>query len=145
MSSRVLHTPSELVEWMGHLGEQGFPMTVSFTDGAVRSNPQNRTIHMWFGEIAKQTHESTDQVKRECKFYQGCPILMEDDPQFVAFINNLSGLTVEQKIAAMDYVAVTSIMTTPQMQRMCDAVHRKYAAQGIRLTDPELRKYEAAQ
>jgi len=33
-------------------------------------------------------------------------------------------------------------MTTKQLGAMCDAVQRKYVSQGIRLTDPEARKYE---
>ena len=118
------------------------PFTLSVSEGKLRTLSQNALLHKWFGEIAKQTNESADQVKRECKFYQGCPILMAEDPAFVAFVANLSRLTVEEKIAAMDYVSVTSVMTTKQLSAMCDAVHRKYVAQGIRLTDPEARKYE---
>jgi len=113
------------------------PFTLTMREGKVRSLSQNALLHKWFGEIAKQTHSTADQVKRECKFYQGCPILMADDPQFVAFLSNLKELTVEQKIAAMDYVAVTSSMNTAQLSAMCDAVMAKYLPQGVRLTIPE--------
>lgn len=140
MPSRVLHNAMDLVEWLNFLGKQSYPMTVTQRDGEKRSPNQNATIHMWFGEIAEQTNESADQVKRECKFYQGCPILMAEDPQFVAFIGNLAHLTIEEKIASMDYVSVTSVMTTKQLSKMCDAVYRKYSTQGIRLTDPDARK-----
>ena len=67
---------------------------------------------------------------------------MAEDPQFVKFVENLSHLTVEEKIAAMDYVAVTSVMDTKQLGRFADAVQRKYLGQGLRLTDPEAQKYE---
>ena len=109
----------------------------------MRTLSQNALIHMWFGQIAKQTHSSADQVKRECKFYQGCPILMAEDPQFAEFVRNLSHMTTEQKIAAMDYVSVTSVMTPKQCVQMADAIRAKYLPQGIRLTDPDARKYEA--
>lgn len=140
MTTRHAITPQEA----GRIAEfvEGFPLpfTLNISEGKPRTLSQNALLHKWIGEIAKQTHESTDQVKRECKFYQGCPILMADDPAFVAFIRNISHLTVEQKIAAMDYVAVTSVMSTKQLSAMCDAVARKYRSQGVILTDPEGRE-----
>tara|TARA_R100000750_G_C2265981_1_gene65638 strand:+ start:62 stop:481 length:420 start_codon:yes stop_codon:yes gene_type:complete len=123
-----------LAEWVEGLP---IPFTLTMREGKVRSLSQNALLHKWFGEIAKQTHSTADQVKRECKFYQGCPILMADDPQFVAFLSHLKNLTVEQKIAAMDYISVTSVMNTKQLSAMCDAVEAKYLPQGIRLSQPE--------
>lgn len=123
-----------LAEWVEGLP---VPFTLTYREGKVRSLSQNALLHKWFGEIAKQTHSTADQVKRECKFYQGCPILMADDPQFVAFLSNLKSLTIEQKIAAMDYISVTSVMNTKQLSAMCDAVEAKYLPQGVRLTRPE--------
>lgn len=123
-----------LAEWVEGLP---IPFTLTMREGKVRSLSQNALLHKWFGEIARQTHSTADQVKRECKFYQGCPILMADDPQFVAFLSHLKNLTVEQKIAAMDYISVTSVMNTKQLSAMCDAVEAKYLPQGIRLTQPE--------
>ena len=125
-----------LAEWVEGLTP---PFTLTMREGKVRSLSQNALLHKWFGEIARQTHSTADQVKRECKFYQGCPILMADDPQFVAFLSNLKSLTVEQKIAAMDYISVTSVMNTKQLSAMCDAVEAKYLPQGIRLTHPPER------
>jgi len=144
MLRRVLNTADDLVKLLPVIGQQGYPVTLSWALGDKRSLSQNALIHMWFGEIAKQTNESADQIKRECKFYQGCPILMAESPEFAAFAENLAHLTTEEKIASMDFVAVTSVMTAPQLGRMCDAVQRKYATQGIRLTDPEMQKYEGA-
>lgn len=123
-----------LAEWVEGLP---IPFTLTMREGKVRSLSQNALLHKWFGEIARQTHSTADQVKRECKFYQGCPILMADDPQFVAFLSHLKSLTIEQKIAAMDYISVTSVMNTKQLSAMCDAVEAKYLPQGIRLSQPE--------
>lgn len=141
---RTATTPQQagrIAEWVEGLP---LPFTMTVSEGKARSLSQNALIHKWFSEIAAQTHSSADQVKRECKLYQGCPILMADDPAFVSFIRNLSGLTVEEKIAAMDYVSVTSVMTTKQLKQFGDAVQAKYLPQAIRLTDPEARKYEGA-
>lgn len=125
-----------LAEWVEGLP---IPFTLTMREGKARSLSQNALLHKWFGEIAKQTHSTADQVKRECKFYQGCPILMAEDAQFVAFLGHLKSLTVEQKIAAMDYISVTSVMNTKQLSAMCDAVEAKYLPQGIRLTQPPER------
>jgi hypothetical protein len=113
------------------------PFTLTFKAGKIRTNDQNALIHKWFGEIAKQTHSAIDQVKRECKLKQGCPILMADDPAFCAFLKHLKNLTYEQKLEAMDYVSVTSAMTTKQLSQMGDAMRAKYLPQGIHMTDPE--------
>jgi hypothetical protein len=136
---RAATTPEQagrLAEWVEGMP---LPFTLTMKEGKVRTLSQNALLHKWFGEIAKQTHSTADQVKRECKFYQGCPILMADDPQFVAFLSNLKNLTVEEKIAAMDYISVTSVMTTKQLSAMCDAVEAKYLPQGVRLTQPEAK------
>ena len=136
---RSATTPEQagrLAEWVEGMP---IPFTLTVKEGKVRTLSQNALLHKWFGEIAKQTHDTADQVKRECKFYQGCPILMADDPQFVAFLSNLKNLTVEEKIAAMDYISVTSVMTTKQLSAMCDAVEAKYLPQGVRLTQPEAK------
>lgn len=135
-----------MVALFARLGEMPHPFSVEVRAGLKkpRSLSQNQLIHMWFGEIAKQTHASADQVKRECKFYQGCPILIGEDEQFADFARNLSHLTTEEKIAAMDYVSVTSVMSASQLSRMCDAVSLKYRPQGVNLTDPEALKYRGA-
>lgn len=123
-----------LAEWVEGLPT---PFTLTFRAGKIRTNDQNALVHRWFADIAKQTHSAIDQVKRECKFYQGCPILMADDPLFCAFLKHLKDLTLEEKIAAMDYVSVTSVMTTKQLSQMGDAMRAKYLPQGIHMTDPE--------
>lgn len=128
------------IEWSNRWG---YPFTATISDEEEsRTQQQNRLIHRWFNDIAMQTNDSADQVKRECKFYQGCPILIAEDEQFAAFVKKLSHLTIEEKVAAMDFVSVTSAMSVKQLGRMMDAIALKYRPQGIRLTDPEMRKYE---
>lgn len=114
-----------------------FPFWVSILKSDNRTKQQNRYIHKLFGVIAKQTSESTDQIKRECKYYQGCPILMAERPAFADFVRTFAHFTVEQKIAAMDFVSVTSVMNIDQLCRMTDAVFRKYTEQGLVLPIPE--------
>lgn len=139
MTGFVVRTPDDWMRFAHFVSAMEYPYRLTATKG-VRTLSQNAIFHKWVGEIAAQTHCTADQVKRECKFYQGCPILMAENPEFVAFIGNLRHLTTEEKIAAMDYVAVTSVMDTKQMAKMCDAVQAKYLPQGIVLTNPEAGK-----
>jgi hypothetical protein len=118
------------------------PFTVSWTEGGKRSLDQNALMWRWNDEIAKHFGDRTaDDVHRENKLLIGCRILVRDDPDFAEFVTNLSGLTYEQKLQAMDYLAVTSIMTTRQLSEFMDTVHRKFSQQGVMLTDPDMLKY----
>ena len=83
MQTRSVMTREQSDALIAYLAALPMPFTVNVREGKVRSLSQNALLHKWFGEIAAQTHSSADQVKRECKFYQGCPILMADDPRFV--------------------------------------------------------------
>ena len=73
-----------------------FTLTVKGRQGAdaFAERPSTQVVR---GNCQADPRNTADQVKRECKFYQGCPILMADDPQFVAFLSNLKNLTVEEK------------------------------------------------
>lgn len=147
MGSRVLHTPSDLVEWFTHLGGQSYPMTVSHTKGEKRTNPQNKTIHMWYGEAATKLGDTTaEDVRAECKLQFGVPILRRDDAAFLLeYDANFKPFPYETKrklFKALD-PAITSRMTVKQLTEYMDAMRKHFAQAGVFLTDPELRKYEA--
>ena len=107
-----------------------------------RTLSQNALIHKWFGEIATQTNESVDEVKLDCKGYQGVPMLLAEDQEFAEFYEKFRAMypDAEQRRKALKWVPVTSIMTTSQLGRFADAVFREYSQQGIRLTVPEDQK-----
>lgn len=112
------------------------PATFSWKEGVVRTNPQNNTIWKWNTEIANWRGDVTpDDVHRENKLMIGCPILM-DDPEFNEFVQQLSGLTYEKKLAAMDYIDVTSIMSRDEMRTFMDRVYQKWTERGAHLTEP---------
>lgn len=148
MPSRVLHTPADAMEWLGYLSQQSFPMTVSHTEGEKRSNPQNRTIHMWYGEAAKKLGDTTaEDVRAECKLQFGVPILRRDDAAFLLeYDATFKPLPYEMKrkiFKALD-PAITSRMTVKQLTEYMDAMRKHFAEGGVYLSDPELRKYEGA-
>lgn len=147
MTNRVLHTPADLVEWMGHLSGQSFPMTVSQTAGENRSKAQNRTIHMWYSEAATKLGDTTfEDVRAECKLQFGVPILRRDDAAFLLdYDTNFKPFSYEVKRKLFKTLdpAITSRMTVKQLTEYMEAMRKHFAQIGVYLTDPELRKYEA--
>lgn len=118
------------------------PFTVTVTEGEIRTNPQNDLLWKWNEEIARHRGDvSAIDVHRENKLLIGCPICMRNDA-FRAFVSKLSHLTYSEKLEAMDFVPVTSRMTKKEMQEFMDGVERKFRAQGVPLTDPEMLRYE---
>lgn len=149
MSSRVLHNAMDLVEWLNFLGKKSYPMTVSFTEGEKRTPPQNRTINMWYSEAAvKLGDTTTEDVRAECKLQFGVPILRRDDAAFLLeYDANFKPFPYETKRKLFKALepAITSRMTVKQLKEYMDAMRAHFAKGGVHLTDPELRKYEAAQ
>jgi hypothetical protein len=93
----------------------------------------------WAGEFAEQMGDRTaDETQRQWKLTIGVPILRSENDDFRDFYDKgLRRLAYPEKLAAMQYVPVTSIMTVPQMRKLMDAIQREAAEQGVRLTDPE--------
>lgn len=115
------------------------PFTITIGDGDKRSLSQNALLWRWNGEIAKWRGDTTaEEVHQENKFLIGCSILMRDDENFVRFVERLSGLSYEEKLDAMDYLSVTSIMTPSQMSEFMDNVYRKFSQKGCPMTLPEI-------
>ena len=94
-----------------------------------RSVEQNAVAHGWYAQIARTLREDTPEgVKRQCKLTLGVPILRGDDPEFCAFYDKaLKGLSYEQKLEAMKYLDVTSLMTVSQTQEYMRAMQDTYA------------------
>lgn len=138
MPSRTIRTDAQF-EAVGRLlsGLQK-PFTLSWKAGEDRSQNQNKTMWMWAGEAAAQLGDRTaDEIQREWKLTLGVPILRSEDADFRAFYDEaLRPRTYEQKLAAMRYFPVTSIMTVPQMTAFLDAVYQQCVEQGIALTVP---------
>ena len=145
MTTRHLITHEDAQRWADLIVGLPRPVTVTWTDGKLRTKPQNNLMWIWNNEIAKHRGDvDMYEVHRENKYHIGCPILMRDSPKFASAMRLWSPMTYEEKIDAMEYLDITSIMSVPQMKEYMDAVYRKYTAKGVRLTDPEIRKWEGA-
>ena len=126
---------------------EDFPFRIIVLKGKEeRTKAQNRMIHKWFGEIAKQKgDEDMMDIKLDCNIAYGEPILVRDDPEWEAVFGHLfRGLNIEQKRKAICVLGVpfTSRMSKEQLSEYMERMSRDYRQQGFELTDPELMKYQ---
>lgn len=128
------------------LAGRKYPMTVTWTQGALRTTQQNRLAQRWFTDVANQLGDQThDDVRAYCKLHFGVPILRAENEAFrQSYDLTMRPLPYAAKLAAvkdMD-LPVTRLMTTKQQTQFMDDVQRHWSGMGIRLTDPEALKYE---
>lgn len=104
-----------------------------------RSLSQNDMQQGWYEQIARERPEDSKQGWiRYCKLHHGVPLLRAESSEFKTFYDSaLLGLTYEQKLQAMDFVPVTSLMTTEQHKRYLDALKVAFGPLGVRLRYPD--------
>jgi hypothetical protein len=143
MTSRNVTTEWERDAAIKLLRARKLPYTLTLTDGRRRTVDQNRLQRLWMGEIAEQLGDQTpEEVRGYCKLAIGVPILRAENDAFrEAYDKHIKGLPYETKMAMMmeplDW-PVTRLMTTAQKSRYLDGVQRRFAEQGVRLTQPEI-------
>ena len=139
MPSRVIRSDADFDALGRLLASLERPFTVEWRKGADRSHAQNRLMWEWAGQFASQMGDrNAGEVQAEWKLTIGVPILRAENDAFRLFYDKaLKPLAYPEKLAAMEYVPVTSQMTVPQMRAFMDAIQRQGAEQGVSLTDPE--------
>ena len=146
MPTKIIRHPDHVAALAVLLKARKLPITVTWTQGASRSDAQNKLSHRWYADISRQLGDmTTEEVRAECKVRFGVPILVAENDAFAESWGRVMGpLRYDQRVAAVQAfdLPVTRLMTTPQMTAYLDAVQREYAGQGVRLTDPEAMKYE---
>lgn len=147
MAHRIITTEAERAEYVRFVQSASLPRTFEDTPGRDRTKDQNALQWLWATEAANQLGDRTaSEVQQDWKLRHGVPILREDSAAFrETYDTTIRPLTFDQKVRAMQFIDVTSILKVRQMVRFLDAVQRECAEQGIRLTDPdpELAKYQA--
>jgi len=106
-----------------------------------RSEMQNRTVFMWYREIAKaKGDETATDVRAYCKLHYGVPILREDNDDFRKDYDQIvRPLSYENKLKIMVEpldLPVTRIMSVDQMQRYMEEVQKYGYSFGVELTIP---------
>lgn len=147
MPHRIIASTHDLDAFIRLLGELKQPFTVEWVQGRDRTRDQNALQWLWATEAAHQLGDRTAmEVQHDWKLRHGVPILREDSAEFRAtYDRTLKPLGYEQKVEAMAFIDVTSILKVRQMVRYLDAVQRECAENGIHLTDPDpsLASYQA--
>jgi C-terminal processing protease CtpA/Prc len=147
MPTKVIREPAHIEALARILAGRKLPITVSWTQGASRSDVQNRLAQRWFTDVATQLGDQThEDVRAECKMLFGVPILRaENEPFRLSYDRTLRDLSYENRLAAIKAfdLPVTRLMTVKQMTAFMDAMQKHWTGQGVRLTDPEALKYES--
>ena len=147
MPTKIIREPHHVDALANMLRGRKLPITVSWTQGAPRSNAQNRLAQRWFTDISTQLGDQThEDVRAECKLRFGVPILRAENETFrLSYDRVIKALPYEQKLDAIKAfdLPVTRLMTAKQMTAFMDEMQRHWSGQGVRLTDPEALKYES--
>jgi hypothetical protein len=109
-----------------------------------RSDAQNRLSHKWYTERGTATDNSPAQEKAYCKLTHGCPILIAENEEFAHLYRvAIEPLSYEDRLLAMQYIPVTSLMSVAQTTAYMTAVEVEAVSVGIMLSRPEDLYYTA--
>jgi hypothetical protein len=94
-----------------------------------RSLPSNAISHIWYRIISKARGTTPEQVKCECKLRFGVPILRAESETFRNFYDKAikHSFTYEEKLQAMRFLPVTSIMSKEQMHSYLNDMQKTLA------------------
>lgn len=116
-------------------------LEVSVKAGKTRTLDQNALSHVWYEQIAQELPQhSALEWKCYCKLHHGIPILRMDDEAFKKFYDNsiMHSLSYEQKLEAMKYFPVTSMMNKRQLSVYLEQVKEDFEKQDVILEFPEV-------
>ena len=141
MPTKVIRDPAHVDALANILRGRNLPITVTWTQGATRSDAQNRLAQRWFSDIATQLGDrSHEDVRAECKLTIGVPILRAENEAFrLSYDKTMKRLPYEAKLEAIKAfdLPVSRLMTTRQMHKFMEEIHKRFSMTGIRLTNPE--------
>lgn len=142
---RSIHSRDTLSEFIGYLrqafDERRFLEVSVVEQGKKRSNDQNAIMHVWFNQISREEREySPDEVKRIIKLRIALPILRGDDQRINELcVKFIDPLPYEDKVEAMEFFPVTSLMKTKQLNEVLESMHLHYVGRvDLRFLDEQV-------
>ncbi len=142
MSTIVINSAESLQKAIGDLREMwGIHKFVrmNLKTGKDRSLDFNAISHVWYEQLARELRED-DALgwKCYCKLNFAVPIMRAEDAEFRAFYDGSikQSFSYEQKLAAMKYFPVSSLMTNPQFKKYCEAMQAHFLTLGVSLEFP---------
>ena len=93
-----------------------------------RSLDQNSISHEWYFQLSKRYPQDDSQGwKRYCKLHFGVPILRADDEEYRVFYDKfIKQYSYEDKLKAMDFLPVTSLMKTIQFSKYLERMKEEW-------------------
>lgn len=142
MSAVVINSQESLQRAIGDLREMWDKhkfVRMSLKTGKDRSLDFNAISHVWYAQIARELKEDDELGwKCYCKLNFAVPIMHAEDEEFRNFYDSSikKSLSYEQKLAAMKYFPVSSLMTNQQFKKYCDAMQLHFLTLGVNLEFP---------
>lgn len=143
MSAMVINSVETLQRAFGELRslwDRHKFLRLNIKAGVDRSLDFNALSHVWYEQLARELPED-DALGWKCfaKLNFAVPILRAEDQDFRDFYDNAikRALTYEQKLAAMKYIPVSSLMTNSQFKKYCEAMRTHFSSRGVALEFPE--------
>lgn len=142
MTSYTINSDTSLQNFIGSVREtysQFKFVRANIKTGKDRSLSQNAITHAWYEQLARELREeSALGWKCYCKLHHGVPIMRAEDEEFRdAYDQVIKGLRYEQKLVAMRFLPVTSIMNKDQLSKYAEAMQADFCARGVLLEFPE--------
>lgn len=142
MTTLTLNSEPSLQSALGEirtLWQQNKWLKVTVQTSKPRSLDQNALSFAWYEQLARELpDDDADGWRCFCKLHFAVPILRAEDATFREFYDTAlkSTLTYEQKIAAMRFVPVTSLMTKAQLSKYLESVQTEFIGRGVVLEFP---------
>ncbi len=90
-----------------------------------------------YAEWGKLSGEGNESIRNMCKLNYGIPILSDDIEFNLFYAKSISPLTYEDKLKAMKYTPVSSLMKVKQFAEYLSTIYIEAALQGHILSQPE--------
>jgi hypothetical protein len=146
MPTRIIRDAKHIPALGNILARLKLPITVSWVQGAPRTDAQNRLAFRWYMDAATQLGDRTaSRARAESKVVFAAPILCAGNEPFRMSWETLRARFGHEEVVAFveaTELPMTSIMLLPEMRQYMDAIECHWRGLGVRLTDPEALKYE---
>jgi hypothetical protein len=142
MSTWIINSDNSIQSFIGDIRAEYLKhryVKISSKAGKDRSLDQNAISHAWYEQLGRELRENDSLGwKAYCKLHFGVPILRQEDAEFKIFYDaSLLKLSYEQKIDAMKFVPVTSIMLKPQLSKYLELMQEYFSKLGVFLEFPQ--------
>lgn len=141
MNPLIVNSENSLQDSLGiirELYQRNRYLKITIKIGKSRSEQQNDISHVWYDQLSRELREDNALGwKAYCKLTIGVPILRAEEEEFRAnYDASVRHLTYEQKLKAMHFIPVTSLMTKAQLSQYLETMQSIFLDHGVKLEFP---------